>query len=218
MKIYRNDPHCEPQCCCPAPCPCPGPIGPTGPTGATATIRVGSVITGDPGTESSVTNVGTDENAIFEFIIPQGKSGSADTPDVLTTVDTSNRPTTANGAIIFNETPLISGSSITHSPRSTDVQIQQPGIYQAFFTGTLGIGSETNIPASVQVQMYLNGNPVMGAVASHTFVSSSETTPLNFVIPFRVDDGGTLEVRTSQAGYSFENVTLTVIRLGGLNP
>lgn len=32
----------------------PGPIGPTGPTGATPSFSIGSVTTGEPGTQASV--------------------------------------------------------------------------------------------------------------------------------------------------------------------
>ena len=65
----------------------PGPTGPQGPTGETgptgpqgepgtaATIAIGTVTTGDPGTEASVTNSGTANAAIFNFTIPQGLQG-----------------------------------------------------------------------------------------------------------------------------------------------
>lgn len=49
-------------------------VGPTGPSGP-ATITVGTTTTGDPGTEASVTNVGTSENVVLNFVIPQGPTG-----------------------------------------------------------------------------------------------------------------------------------------------
>ena len=61
-----------------------GPQGPTGATGATgpagadgeaATITVGTTTTGEPGTEASVTNVGTANAAILNFVIPAGEPG-----------------------------------------------------------------------------------------------------------------------------------------------
>lgn len=52
-----------------------GPTGPTGPAGP-ATITVGNTTTGDPGTRASVTNVGTNENAILNFTIPAGVQGT----------------------------------------------------------------------------------------------------------------------------------------------
>ena len=55
-----------------------GPTGPTGPTGpqGPATITIGTTTTGDPGTNASVTNVGTNENAILNFTIPAGATGA----------------------------------------------------------------------------------------------------------------------------------------------
>lgn len=49
-----------------------------GAQGEAATITVGSVTTGLPTDDASVTNVGTTEEAIFDFVIPQGETGSLD--------------------------------------------------------------------------------------------------------------------------------------------
>ena len=51
-----------------------GPTGPTGPAGA-ATITVGTTTTGDPGTSASVTNVGTNQNVVLDFVMPAGPTG-----------------------------------------------------------------------------------------------------------------------------------------------
>ncbi len=52
-----------------------GPTGPTGPQGP-ATITIGTTTTGEPGTNASVTNSGTDENAVLDFVIPRGDTGA----------------------------------------------------------------------------------------------------------------------------------------------
>jgi hypothetical protein len=58
-----------------------GPQGPAGPAGApgtnglAATIAIGNVTTGDPGTQAVVTNEGTSEAAVFSFSIPRGGQG-----------------------------------------------------------------------------------------------------------------------------------------------
>ncbi|WP_347062494.1 hypothetical protein [Hungatella hathewayi] len=36
---------------------------------------MGDTITGAPGSPASVTNVGTDQDAVLEFVIPQGSEG-----------------------------------------------------------------------------------------------------------------------------------------------
>ena len=53
-----------------------GPQGPQGPAGQAATIAVGATVTGAPGTQASVTNVGSSSAAILDFTIPQGAPGA----------------------------------------------------------------------------------------------------------------------------------------------
>ena len=53
-----------------------GPQGPTGPQGPGATIQVNSTVTGAPGTNASVTNVGSLQDALFNFVIPRGDTGA----------------------------------------------------------------------------------------------------------------------------------------------
>lgn len=48
----------------------------TGPAGPAATIAVGTVTTGAPGTPAVVTDNGTPSAAIFDFIIPRGADGA----------------------------------------------------------------------------------------------------------------------------------------------
>lgn len=49
--------------------------GATGADGKAATIKVGTVTTGEPGTQASVTNAGTENAAVFNFTIPKGVKG-----------------------------------------------------------------------------------------------------------------------------------------------
>src|SRR5699024_4722545 len=52
-----------------------GPEGPAGPQGLAATMQVGSVTTGEEGTQASVTNSGTSTAAVLDFVIPRGNTG-----------------------------------------------------------------------------------------------------------------------------------------------
>ena len=53
-----------------------GPLqGAKGDPGTAATVTVGTVTTGEPGTEASVTNSGTTSAAVLNFTIPQGAQG-----------------------------------------------------------------------------------------------------------------------------------------------
>lgn len=52
-----------------------GDPGRQGDPGQAATVQVGEVTTGEPGTEASVTNSGTESAAVLNFVIPQGATG-----------------------------------------------------------------------------------------------------------------------------------------------
>lgn len=56
-----------------------GATGATGATGTAATVNVGSVTTTTYGSPASVTNSGTESEAVLDFVIPQGKPGEATT-------------------------------------------------------------------------------------------------------------------------------------------
>lgn len=56
-----------------------GSNGPSGPTGPSATVAIGTVTTGAPGTQAAVTNTGTSSAAVLHFTIPQGATGPAGT-------------------------------------------------------------------------------------------------------------------------------------------
>lgn len=62
-----------------------------GPVGPGATVEIGTVATGAPGTSASVTNVGTDTEAIFNFTIPRGSPGAGDVSSVNNLSELSNK-------------------------------------------------------------------------------------------------------------------------------
>lgn len=52
-----------------------GPAGKDGAPGTAATVTVGTVTTGEPGTQAAVTNGGTTAAAVLNFVIPRGAPG-----------------------------------------------------------------------------------------------------------------------------------------------
>ena len=52
-----------------------GETGPTGPTGETPTLTIGTITTGEPGTEADANITGTPPNFILNLTIPQGPTG-----------------------------------------------------------------------------------------------------------------------------------------------
>lgn len=94
-----------------------GPQGETGATGAqgaqgeAATIAVGSVTTVPYGQNARVTNSGTSEEAVFDFVIPQGRPGEQTTKLDNLTIDAITEPATQfptpavgdNGSTLFGK-------------------------------------------------------------------------------------------------------------------
>ena len=58
----------------------PGPQGQQGEPGAAATVTVGTVTTGEPGTDAIVINSGTESAAVLNFTMPRGATGAAGAP------------------------------------------------------------------------------------------------------------------------------------------
>jgi hypothetical protein len=54
-----------------------GGVGPTGTAGAAASVQVGTVTTGSPGSSASVVNAGSSSAAVLNFTIPAGAAGAA---------------------------------------------------------------------------------------------------------------------------------------------
>ena len=54
-----------------------GPTGPTGPTGETPTLAIGTVSTGEPGSQAAANITGTAPNYVLNLTIPQGPTGPA---------------------------------------------------------------------------------------------------------------------------------------------
>lgn len=81
-----------------------GPQGEIGPIGHTPNIRVGSVTTGEAGTDVIITKTGTPQTPIFNFTIPKGDKGD---PGTTQYSDLNGKPTlngfTLDGAVTLND-------------------------------------------------------------------------------------------------------------------
>ena len=95
----------NPQTCC---CiPVPGPQGP-------ATITVGTTTTGEPGTDASVTNSGTTENVVLDFVIPRGEQGLQGETGAQGEAGTDGQtPTLAIGTVITGQPGAPAEATIT---------------------------------------------------------------------------------------------------------
>ncbi|WP_295615724.1 spore surface glycoprotein BclB [uncultured Intestinimonas sp.] len=195
-----------------------GPQGETGSAGQAATVSVGTVTTGDPGTEAAVTNSGTPQNAVFDFTIPQGQPGSAANTAVqlLQTVDVPPQPATPQTPLPFYSNSLTVGGAITHALRSTDVVIQEPGVYMALFQGAVSrSGSSSSSPSTLSITQ--DGTTLPGGTIQFVIASSGVYGAVSLSAPFQVTSApSTIRVVPGQSAFLVSGISLTVFRLGDL--
>ena len=194
-----------------------GPTGPTGATGEAATVSVGQTTTGDPGTEAAVTNSGTPQNAVLDFVIPKGETGSTEPLNVLSAYSTPPQVVTDGGNLIFDRNASDYGTAITHSAGSADFALTEPGIYEVAFNGTFGSVSGATLPETLTLALYQGGNIVNGSEMQYVFQNSGEVENISFNQPITVSSvPAALQMTANGGNFSYSNVSLTIHRLGDI--
>ncbi len=131
--------------------------------GDTGTLAVGQVNTGQPGSNASVTNSGTNQEAIFDFTIPRGNQGEQGPSGQLTVgqvttgspgtdVEVVNSGTTENAALDFiiprgdqGPSGKLSVGQVTTGAANTDVVVTNTGTLEnAIMNFTIPRGSKGN--------------------------------------------------------------------------
>ena len=157
-----------------------GDTGATGTPGAAATISVGTTTTGQPGTNASVTNVGTSSAAVLNFTIPKGAKG--DTGATGATGATGSPGAAATVSV---------GTTTTGQP-GTNASVTNSGTQSAAvlnFTipkGAKGDNGNPGSAATIAVGTVTTGLP--GTSATVTNVGTSSAAVFDFTIP-RGDKG-----------------------------
>ena len=87
------------------------PEPPVPPTPLAPTVTVGTTFTGAPGTSAVVTNSGTPQNAVLNFVIPRGETGAVGATGLPGAPATVTVGTTTTGAPGTNATVTNSGTA-----------------------------------------------------------------------------------------------------------
>ena len=167
--------------------------GGTGST--TVSVRVNSTTTGEPGTDASVTNVGTDENVQLDFVIPRGANGGkgdkGDKGDPGEKGEKGNPGTDGSNGVspVLSVTEIINGHKVTivdtDGTKSFDVLNGSKGD-----PGDKGVPGDKGNPgtdgldgkaATIEIGTVTTGNP--GTNASVVNVGTENAAVLNFTIP-----------------------------------
>ena len=144
----------------------PGETGATGPAGKTATITVQNTITGSPGTDAQVQNLGRDDAAELVFVIPSGVTGPAG-PGNLGGIqaqlsDSANVLIENNNAVLFNTVTNQASPDISYNSISGEFLLPaDKNYYVNWWTAVDG----TEFTPVIEFSVAMNGIPTSVAVS-----------------------------------------------------
>ena len=173
--------------------------------------------TGAAGTEAQVTNSGTEQAAVLNFVIPQGNPGESVCPQFLNAYSTPAQPASSGAALIFDRNAAVQGTAITHQSNSAEVNIQQTGYYEVSLHTTMSAVQGSSFPQSILIALQLNGAAGQGAAARHGVQSAAESANLTFSPRVAVSSTpAKLTVTVSGGQVLYSDCSITVNRLGSL--
>ena len=183
-----------------------GEKGDPGTPGAAATIAVGTVTTGDPTTPAAVSNVGTENAAVFNFTIPRGEKGDKGDPG------TGYSQLTG---LYFNR----QNDSVTYSD-GIAVFVGQFQLTTADGNSTFANGAVT-LPivagAGIIIEASADGRSLIIKAAPTEYVISGGYGHCENNNPAAVADEGTAYVATitANSGYNFGTGYTLTVTMGG---
>ena len=193
-----------------------GADGATGADGTAATVQIGTTTTGAPGTEASVTNTGTESNAVLNFVIPAGATGASaaeSRPSVLAVQDTTEQALTENTPVSFAVNLLQSGTDLTHAAGSNQITVETPGIYQAAFTAEVSPTGTATLPLTISLSLE-QGTTIL-ETSSTTMTTAEQSNTLAWTIPFSVTTAPeVLRILSDGTDVILNRATLTINKIG----
>jgi hypothetical protein len=151
-----------------------GAQGAKGDTGDAATIAVGTVTTGDPGTSAVITNAGTSGAAVFDFAIPRGDVGPTGPPVNLS----SSTPQNLGTAAVGTATDAARGDHVHNMPSATDVGADPAGsastvagdltTHEGLTTSVHGISDTSNLVYTSDARLSDSRTPTAHKVSHST--------------------------------------------------
>ena len=193
-----------------------GANGADGADGTAATVQIGTTTTGAPGTEASVTNTGTESNAVLNFVIPAGTTGASaaeSRPSVLAVQDTTEQALTENTPVSFAVNLLQSGTDLTHAAGSNQITVETPGIYQAAFTAEVSPTGTATLPLTISLSLE-QGTTIL-ETSSTTMTAAEQSNTLAWNIPFTVTAAPeVLQILSDGTDVILNRATLTINKIG----
>lgn len=161
-----------------------GQPGPKGDKGDSATVSVGTVTTGQPGTNVIITNSGTSSDAVFNFTIPRGERGEQGIqgeqgPQGIQGIQGVQGPAGADGQAATIAVGTVTSGSV---PSVTNSGTSSAAVFDfVLVPGQDGTNGQDGTAATISVGTVTTGNP--GTSATVTNSGTSSAAVFDFVIP-----------------------------------
>ena len=167
---------------------------------------------------ATVTNSGTAQNSILDFVIPSGQPGNTNPPDFLNAYSTPAQSGTSGSPLIFDRNGASNGSSVSHTTSSANLTVQTPGYYNVSFYGTFSPSTTASLPLSVLLYLQQNGTPVPGAAARHSLLSKNETANIAFsqIVPVTTAPS-TLQIVQQGGTVLYSDIGVTIQKIGDIS-
>ena len=189
-----------------------GDTGPQGQPGQAATVQVGQVTTGEPGSNATVTNSGTSNAAVLDFSIPRGATGAKGdigaTPDLtIGEVETLSPGQQATASITGTaENPVLN----LGIPKGDTGEAGQGGLTAAAVIALIyPVGAIMPTTSNVNPGTYLTGTTWESFGAGKTLVGV-DTADNDFNIAAKT---GGAKTASSQHNHSTMSHTLTLAEI-----
>ncbi len=194
-----------------------GAAGATGPAGAAATIVVGTTDTGEPETPALVTNSGTPEAAVLNFVIPRGATGATGPAGAIG----ATGPAGAIGATGATGATGPAGASVTGATGPTGA-IGATGVadlnaYGGLYNATpqtlnLTLGGTTQLPIAATMPL----KNVSYAPANSITVSAAGVYEINYYTNVSAALGTTVTLEVRRNGTAIPQATLSRVLAVGV--
>lgn len=173
-----------------------GPQGVPGKDGNAATIKIGTVQTGEPDTQASVSNSGNENNAVFDFVIPRGEAGL-------------QGPRGETGDSYFKALDLSEGTE------ANPVELTEDGLYVVTAGGYLKTPGSFNGLNKYQVDK--NTIVIISFVNKRTdYYHVALYSENNLILGEQIDGGEYTQSFLGDAFRSFESIDVILTWLGPL--
>lgn len=179
---------------------------------------MGTVTTGDAGTDASVTNSGTTRDAVFDFVIPRGDTGKCCKPKFLNAFSTPAQPGSDGSALLFDRNGASQGAAISHIAGASEFTVQTPGNYVVSFHATLAPYGCAVFPLSTLIYLDNQGVQVPDTGVRHTFHTTAEAANVAFAQVVQVPSApATLKFIASGGNFLYSDTAASIWYLGPLS-